>query len=117
MDQLALGGVQANELKTVQEAHAVPDHGSDYEDLGNVGDRELESNHLSRDQLAGDDGTQSCFCNFEAATVNADVSVLPQYFHNNRYLRAKSCVTSGGRLVHCSNLKEPTSRIMDCVRV
>ena len=46
----------------------------------------------------------SLLLHFEAATVNADVSVLPQYLHNNRYLRAKSCVTSGGRLVHCSNL-------------
>jgi hypothetical protein len=117
LDQLALGGERTNELKTVQETHAMPDYGSHYEDLGNVGDGELESNHFSRDQLAGDDGTQSCFRNFEAATVNADVSVLPQYLHNNRYLRAKSCETSGGRLVHGSNLKEPTSRIMDCVRV
>jgi hypothetical protein len=105
LNQLALGTQRSYELKTVQEAHAMPDYGSHYEDLGNLRDRELESNHFSRDQLAGDDGAQSSFRNFEAATVDSNISVLPQYLYNNRYLGAKSRVASGGRLVHSSNLK------------
>jgi len=107
LDQLALGGERSDKLKTVQETHAVPDHRSHYEDLGNVGDGELKSNHFSCDKFAGNDSAQSSLSNLEAATVDTDVSVLPQDLNNDRYLRAIAGVTSGGRLVHSSSLQEP----------
>jgi hypothetical protein len=100
LDEFALFGKRSDELKTVQKAHAVSDHRSDYEYLRNVWDREFQSNHFSRGQLTGNHGTQTSLGNLEAAAMYADVPILPQHLYNNRYLRTISGVTSSGRFVH-----------------
>jgi hypothetical protein len=83
LDQLTLHGKRSDELKTMEEAHAVSDDRSHYKDLGNVWDREFQSDHFSRNQLTGNHCTKSSLCDLEAAAMDAEVSVLPKDLHNN----------------------------------
>ena len=106
LDERGLLGEGADELKAVEKTHAVANYRSQHEKVGIVWNREFERNHFSRGQLAGDDGAETGLGDFKAAAVDANVAILPQHPHNHRYLCAISGVTSSGRLVHSSGLRE-----------
>jgi hypothetical protein len=49
-DAVALFGRRSDEFKTVHETRAVPNHRSQHERFGHVGNRKLKRNHFSRNQ-------------------------------------------------------------------
>jgi len=111
LNACALLGKRSDEFKSVQKTHAVTNHRPHHENLGNIRNRKFQRNHFSRGQFAGNHGAQSGRGNLEAAAVNADVSLRPQYLHHHRYLRAIAGITSGSRLVHASNLRQSGSTL------
>jgi hypothetical protein len=99
----ALFGKNADELEAVEKSHAMADYGA--QDLGfrNFGNGELERDHFSGAKLAGDDRSQAIFGDFETATMNAKISLLPQDLDDQGQLGAVASVTSCGGLVHVSS--------------
>jgi hypothetical protein len=89
-DTLALFRRQPDEFKTVHETCAVPDHGSQDQRLGQVGNGELERNHFARDQCGRDNATQSGFCDLMTSALKPDVSVLAKNRNRKRKVRTMS---------------------------
>jgi hypothetical protein len=99
LDLLALLGKNADELETVQESHAMPDHSAQYH-IADIGNRELQRNHFPRAEFAGNHRAQTILGNFEAAAVDANVSILSQHTNDEGDFRAIPREAASGRLMH-----------------
>jgi hypothetical protein len=68
--------------------------------LGHFGDGKLKRNHFPWTKLTGYNGSQPILRDFKAATVNAEISFLPQDLDDQRQFRTVAGVTSCRGLVH-----------------
>lgn len=81
-------GEDADELKTVEEPHAMANHGAQGLEFGDFGDRKLQRDHFSGAELAGHHRPQPILREFEATAVDAEISFLPQHLDDQRQLSA-----------------------------
>ncbi len=102
-DLSALLRKDADKLKTVEESHAMPDHGTQGLQFGDFRNGKLQRDHFSRAEFTGHDRPQPVFCDFKATAVNAEISILPQDPDDQRQLGAVAGVTPCRGLVHASN--------------
>ena len=65
-------------------AHAVPNHGSKCQGVWRVRDGKFHSDYLSGNEFTCSDRAQSSLGDLDAATVDTEVTVLPQHLHNKR---------------------------------
>jgi hypothetical protein len=89
-----------DELETVQESHAMADYSAQGLEFSHFRDGELERNHFPGTKLAGYDCPQPVLCDFEAAAMDAEISVLPQHFNDERQLGTVARIPPCRRFVH-----------------
>jgi hypothetical protein len=96
----SLVGQNANEFETVEESHAMANDSAQNLKLGHFGDGKLKRNHFPWAKLAGYHCSQPVLGDFKAATVNTEISFLPQDLDDQRQFGAVAGVTSCRGLVH-----------------